>query len=149
MLDELQNNEEKQQFNTFDVLSVFLCLGLVVAIGFLLYNSHIEHKKTAETKHHLENLAQELIMKPVISSMGAANRIPASDINLGTDPWGSAYKYSVVKNSYGQPIYVVVLSSGPNASFETEVAQTMDFSRSQIENIKFDGDDIGYIKAFR
>lgn len=146
---ELENNNKNQHFNTFDVLSVFLCLGLVVAIGALLYNSHIEHKKTVETKKYVENLAQELIMKPVISSIGAANRLPASDIDLGADPWGSAYKYSVVKNSYGQPIYVVVLSSGPNTSFETEVAQSMAFSQSNIQNIKFEGDDIGYIKSFR
>lgn len=75
--------------------------------------------------------------------------MPASALDLGNDPWGSAYKYSVVKNSYGQPIYVVVLSSGPNASFETEVAQNMAFSQSHIENIQFKGDDIGFIKSFR
>lgn len=145
----MQNIQEKQSFNTFDVLSVLLCVGLVLATGFLLYNSHIEHKRAVKTQKHVEILAQKLIMKPVISSMGAANRVPASALDLGNDAWGSAYKYSVVKNSYGQPIYVVVLSSGPNASFETEVAQNMAFSHSNIENIQFQGDDIGYIKSFR
>lgn len=147
--DELQNNKQNQQFNTFDVLSMFLCFALVVSIGGVLFNSHIEQKKSSAAKNYVENLAQELIMKPVISSMDSNSRMPASELNLGLDPWGSAYKYSVIKNSYGLPIYVVVVSGGPNSEFETEVSETMAFTQSQIENVQFKGDDIGYIKSFR
>ena len=146
---ELNNNKQNQQFNTFDVLSVFLCFMLVVSIGVVLFNSHLQQKKSAVAQNYVENLAQELIMKPVISSMDPNSRTPASELNLGVDPWGIAYKYSVVKNSYGQPIYVVVLSGGPNNSFETEISNTLAFSQSQIENVQIKGDDIGYIKSFR
>jgi beta-glucosidase/6-phospho-beta-glucosidase/beta-galactosidase len=147
--DESNNNKENQQFNTFDVLSMFLCFMLIVSIGGVLLNSHIQQKKSAVAQNHVENLAQELIMKPVISSMDPNSRLPASELDLGVDPWGIAYKYSVVKNSYGQPIYVVVLSGGPNNTFETELDTTLAFSRSQIENVQIKGDDIGYIKSFR
>lgn len=122
---------------------------LVVSIGGALFNSHIQNKKAALAKNYVENLAQELIMKPVISSMNSDSRMPASELNLGLDPWGTAYKYSVIKNSYGLPIYVVVLSGGPNSEFESEVSETMAFTQSHIENVQFKGDDIGYIKSFR
>ncbi len=147
--DELNNSKENQEFNTFDVLSMFLCFMLVVSIGGVLFSSHIEQKKTFAAKNYVENLAQELIMKPVISSMDSNLRMPASESNLDLDPWGAAYKYSIIKNSYGLPIYVVVLSGGPNSTFETEVVDTMQFSQAKIENVQFKGDDIGYIKSFR
>lgn len=147
--DELNNNKENQHFNTFDVLSIFLCFMLVVSIGGVLFNNHLQQKKSALAQSYVENLAQELIMKPVISSMDPNGRMPASELNLGVDPWGVAYKYSVVKNTYGQPIYIVVLSGGPNHSFETEISEALAFSQSQIENVQIKGDDIGYIKSFR
>lgn len=148
-LSNIDNIKENQQFNTFDVLSMFLCFMLVVSIGGVLFNSHIQQKKASLAQHYVENLAEELIMKPVISSMDSSSRTPASEFNLGLDPWGSAYKYSVIKNSYGLPIYVVVVSGGPNSKFETEVIETMAFAKTQIENVQFKGDDIGYIKSFR
>lgn len=147
--DELQNNKKNQEFNTFDVLSMFLCFMLVVSIGGVLFNSHIQQKRAQIAQNHVENLAQELIMKPVISSMDPNQRMPASAEDLGVDPWGVAYKYSVVKNSYGQPIYIVVLSGGPNHSFETQINESLAFSQSQIQNVQIKGDDIGYIKSFR
>jgi hypothetical protein len=143
------NIKENQRFNTFDILSIFLCFSLVVGIGCVLFSSHLQQKKSAIAQNNVENLAQKLIMKPVISSMNSNGRTPASELNLGIDPWGTAYKYSVVKNSYGQPIYIVVLSGGPNNSFETEISDTLAFSRSQIENVQIKGDDIGYVKSFR
>lgn len=144
-----QNNKENQQFNTFDVLSIFLCFMLVVGIGSMLFMGHLNEKKRSIAKNYVENLAQELIMKPVNSSMKMGGRLPASAENQELDPWGVAYKYSIVKNSYGQPIYVVVLSGGPNNRFETEISEVVSFSHSSIENVKFEGDDIGYIKSFR
>jgi beta-glucosidase/6-phospho-beta-glucosidase/beta-galactosidase len=122
---------------------------MVLSIGGVLFNSHLNQKKTSLAQHYVENLAQDLIMKPVISSLGSSSRIPASESNVEVDPWGVAYKYSVIKNSYGLPIYVVVLSGGPDKTFETEVAENMPFSQTQMENVKFKGDDIGYIKSFR
>ncbi len=141
--------KEIQQFNTFDVLSIFLCFLLIVGIGTVLFYGHINGKKRVIAKNQVENLAHELIMKPVISSMEQSGRMPASAENVDLDPWGAAFKYSVIKNSYGQPIYVVVLSGGPNNSFETEIAESVSFTQSNIENVKFKGDDIGYIKSFR
>lgn len=148
-VNELDNVKGNHVFNTFDVLSMFLCFSLVVSVGVVLFNSHLQQKKSAVAQNYVENLAQKLIMKPVISSMDSNSRLPASESNLGIDPWGAAYKYSVVKNSYGQPIYIVVLSGGPNHAFETEVSDTLAFSQSQIENVQIKGDDIGYIKSFR
>lgn len=149
LLNDLDNNKENQGFNTFDILSMFLCFSLVVSIGVVLFNNHLQQNKSAVAQNYVENLAQKLIMKPVISSMDSNGRLPASESNLDIDPWGAAYKYSVVKNSYGQPIYIVVLSGGPNHTFETEVSDTLAFSQSLIENVQIKGDDIGYVKSFR
>jgi hypothetical protein len=146
---ELRLSEENQQFNTFDVLSIFLCFVMVLSIGGALFNSHLNQKKSALAHHYVENLAQDLIMKPVIYSQDSDSRVPASETNVELDPWGVAYKYSVIKNSYGLPIYVVVLSGGPDRTFETDVAENMPFSQTQIESVQFKGDDIGYIKSFR
>jgi len=122
---------------------------MVVSIGGVLFRNHLNHKKALLAKNYVENLAQELIMKPVISSQDSLERMPASASEMALDPWGVAYKYSVIKNSYGLPIYVVVLSGGPDKNFETDVADNMAFSQTQIENVHFKGDDIGYIKSFR
>ena len=148
-LNHIDNDKENQQFNTFDVLSVFICFALVLSIGGLVFKSHLRQKKTVAAKTYVENLAQELIMKPVISSQDSSMRMPASESETALDPWGFAYKYNIIKNSYGQPIYVVVMSGGPNNSFETEIQESMAFTKSQIENVQFKGDDIGYIKSFR
>jgi hypothetical protein len=146
---ELKIDKENQQFNTFDILSMVLCFMMVISIGGVVFRSHLNQQKASIAKTDVENLAQELIMKPVISSQESSSRIPASEGNSALDPWGVAYKYSVIKNSYGLPIYVVVLSSGPDGSFQTEVAENMETSQAQIENVHFKGDDIGYIKSFR
>src|SRR4051812_9037939 len=93
---ELKLDKENQQFNTFDVLSMVLCFIMVISIGGVVFRSHLNQQKASIAKGDVENLAQELIMKPVISSQDLSSRIPASVEDSAIDPWGVAYKYSVI-----------------------------------------------------
>lgn len=141
--------KENQYFSTFDVLSVVFSLAVVVSISFTMFHKTIHRKKVDTAKINMENLAQELMSEPVIYSQTSDGREPASANQIGRDPWGSEYAYKVVKNSYGQPIYLVVMSAGPDLKFDTQIKDEVIFDVSQIENIKFENDDVGYIKSFR
>ncbi len=154
MVAHVQNNrvnisKENQYFSTFDVLSVVFSLAVVVSISFTVFHRTIDRKKVDAAKINMENLAQELMSEPVIYTQNPGGRIPASASQMSTDPWGIEYTYKVIKNSYGQPIYLVVLSAGPDSKLDTELKEEALFDVSQIENIKFENDDVGYIKSFR
>lgn len=138
-----------QYFSTFDVLTVIFSLAVVVSISFTVFHRTIDRKKVDTAKINMENLAQELMSEPVIYTQNSGGRMPASANLLSKDPWGGEYTYKVIKNSYGQPIYLVVMSAGPDAKMDTQLKDEALFDVSQIENIKFENDDVGYIKSFR
>jgi hypothetical protein len=147
-VDLYQNNKEIQTFNTFDVLSIVVCFALVMGVSFLIFRNHLESQKSVEAKNYVEKLAQEIASRPVISAQENGGRLPAS-VAVNLDPWGDEYKYSVVRNSYGQPIYIMVLSAGPDHKFNTDLPTTLTFSESQMDKLKFNGDDVGTLKSFR
>ncbi len=144
-----ENTKKNQQFSTFDVLSVLLSITLVIGLSFVFFNKSLNRKKSDIAKNNLENLALDLLGKPVIYSQGQNSREPASSLDLGLDPWGSPYVYNIVKNTYGQPIYLVVMSPGPDSKLDTKVETQAQWEISQIEQIHFQNDDIGYVKSFR
>jgi hypothetical protein len=146
-LDNIQNTKENQKFNTFDVLSIMACLILVIGVSYIFYKNHIKGEKTSEAKNYAEKLAQELVQSPVNSAQ-ENDRFPAS-VSQELDPWGGEYKSNIIRNAYGQPIYVMVISAGPDHKFDTEIPNSASFSQSQIENLKVVGDDVGSIKSFR
>lgn len=147
---ETKNNQQYQQFKTLDALSIILSFLIVCGLTYLVFKKNIEDKKLTQAHMDVENLAQELILKPVNSSFYTNERLPASEApSLGLDPWGRDYLTRVVKNAYGQPIYLVVLSAGPDQELQTQVEDTLSHAESLMENLKFSGDDIGFIKAYR
>lgn len=147
---ETENTNQNQHFRTFDVLSIVLSFCIVCGLTFLVFKKNLEQKKFVQAQTDVENLAQELILKPVNSSFYSKDRMPASqDSALGNDPWGNNYFTKVVKNGYGQPVYLVVLSAGPNKDLETEISDSVAQARNVIDNFKLSGDDIGYMKSYR
>ncbi len=144
-----KKNNKNQYFSTFDVLSVMFSLVVVVSISFTVFHKTMNRKKVDLAKFNMENLAQELMKEPVIYSQDKNLRMPASASDLGVDPWGSPYVFNVIKNNYGQPIYLVVMSPGPNAKLETNLESDAQIGVSHIENIRFESDDVGYVRSFR
>lgn len=59
---------------------------------------------------------------------------------IGRDPWGQAFRYSLVRDSQGTPEYLLVWSAGPNQKYES-VSSRISFSTQGTP--KFQGDDLG------
>lgn len=146
-----QKHKENQQVSSFDLLSVAFSMVVIVSLSFTIFTKTLDRKKVEIAKSSMENLAQRLVKEEVIYSKKGNDRLPASATNFEVpkDPWGNEYNYQVVRNSYGQPIYLVLVSGGPDSKLDTSIQEEVPFEVSQIENIQFENDDIGYIKAFR
>lgn len=154
-MEQLQSVSEKdksiQIFNSFDVLTVVMSGLIVLVISLTVVHRNNEQNKIQMTKNKAKSFAEELVQNPVNSSTNK-ERSPANDTEgnnsgkIGKDLWGKAFTYKVIQNSYGQPIYMAVLSSGPDGRLETDLNQTVLRDSAQL-NIK--GDDIGYLKSFR
>lgn len=147
-MNDIEKVNKNQSLGSFDVLSIVASFILVLGISLVAYKNHLESKKSSQAKNYAEKLAQELILNPVKSAQESSSRMPASDVS-SLDPWGSIFKTHIIRNSYGQPIYLLVLSAGPNHKFDTQLPDVLKFADSQIENLNLRGDDIGSIKSFR
>lgn len=144
----MEKNQEFHDLRSFDIISIILSFLIVCGLVFIVFNINVEQKKRHLAKTNIETLADELILKPVNSSFYSGRNL-ASETNQGLDPWGSEYISKVVKNSYGQPVYLIILSPGPDQTIETNLEFSNLESQSLIESFRSEGDDIAHIKAYR
>ncbi len=87
-----------------------------------------------------------------ISPATAGDRGPASvevppltDGQMGKDPWGRPFHYSVLGSvSASQPV-IAVWSEGPNGKVESDVAE---FDEKAPMKFHFKGDDIGFLSIY-
>lgn len=75
----------------------------------------------------------------------SATQISPSEGSLGRDPWGRPFHYKVFRSTDGEPIRILVWSSGPNKRSETHADPIEVASSGELEQpIRFGGDDIGF-----
>jgi hypothetical protein len=67
---------------------------------------------------------------------------PLTDGQLGKDPWGRPYFYSVLGAVTDPNATIVVWSEGPNGKLESKIDE---LNESNVVKFRFKGDDVGYI----
>ncbi len=141
----MKNNEQKQHFRSFGVISVFSLLGLCILALYPVMTSQTG-ENGHKALHRAEGLAYQLveihknlnIQQPYrsIASEASESHLGAPEGQIGMDPWGHAYQFKVLRSSTGKKAKVAVWSLGENGQ-----------SESQRE--AFLGDDIGVLVDIR
>jgi hypothetical protein len=67
---------------------------------------------------------------------------PLTGGQIGRDPWGRPYQYSVLSSHTDQRPVVLVWSTGPNGQPETD---TSSLTQDDVSEFRFHGDDLGYL----
>lgn len=157
------NNKLNQGFSSFDTISIIGSLVVIVAIAFPILSRRINYQHVDVARQQAQDWTQQILANEISSdtntgsfSKGSGERQPASEGSalsnnrgeIGADPWGLPYKYAFIRNSQGQPIYVAVWSSGPNAQNETPI-EKLHSSAEGPSSIKFEGDDVGFVRSVR
>lgn len=67
---------------------------------------------------------------------------PLTDGQIGKDPWGRPFHYSVLGATTDSNPPIAVWSEGPNGKLDSDVSE---FDESQPQKFRFRGDDIGFL----
>ncbi len=151
--------ESNQGFSTFDTITIILSVVVISIIVVPILNRRVDSQYVEIAKRQAQEWSQKITSVEKLSEdskKDSSGRNLASDPaaasvgmgSVGADPWGQPFNYQYVKNSIGQPVYVVVWSSGPNTRSETENSK-MAVSPEGFLSVNFEGDDVGFVKAVR
>jgi hypothetical protein len=145
-------------FSSIDFLTFVTSITAVAVVSGPILKRGMESDRVNQATKEMRLAASELIVRAtVIPSKQLEDRLPAS-INpelpqgsAGLDPWGNTYNYRIIRNSYGQPIHVLIWSRGPNGEQETPEANLMDSKArvTQVAAVVFEGDDLGVLMSAR
>ncbi len=137
-----------KNFKTADLAIMMALLLIVGSVSGGIVSEAFEdvrpHYAALEVEHLAINLSQsEVGLNKVLDPAQSQSRVPASVqaglVNeISKDPWGTPYRYKVLKAQSGQ-IKVIVVSAGPNKIFESDLTQNETFSK------ELSGDDIGFV----
>lgn len=149
-----------QPLKTVDLLSLLALSASVVILSGLILTRGLKDEDRSMGMSEAQNLAFQLVHGG-FSAPANSGRQPASEKGgsvapkdelgifqghgqIGKDPWGRSFQYSVIRGDEGRVDYVVVWSLGPNARADTqESAINRDFVSKKV--LPFVGDDFGYV----
>ena len=69
---------------------------------------------------------------------------PLTDGQIGRDPWGHEFHYSILGNPSDPHPTIVVWSDGPNGKLESNIGE---IDERHPKGFHFKGDDIGYVSV--
>jgi hypothetical protein len=141
------NNEKKQHVRSYGIISL-----LVLVLASILICAPVWNGRTSDhqerTMHRAESLAYQLLeSRKVNSSRGPAsvaapvNHLTLDHGEIGVDPWGHPFKFKLLKAKDHQISKIIVWSSGPNGTAETQ-SEVLESNR-EIRQPHFTGDDVG------
>lgn len=145
-------------FSTFDTITIVLSVVVLTVIIVPILNRRVDTQYAEVAKRQAQEWSQKITSLEKVSDE-PKSRFPASVASersvgsgeagkVGADPWGQPYHYHYVHNTKGQPVYIVVWSSGPNSESETKES-TIAVSPEGFLSINFEGDDVGFVRAIR
>ncbi len=152
-LKSFMNSPHFQSFKSSDLVGLLLLSALCVLIVAGIVSQALESQKKIEAYKGAEKISLQLMAGELseldLQSAGAnAKRSPASEkTNLGLDPWGYAYQYKIFHSP--QASFLVVWSTGPNGSGNTDLASFHVDEKGLMRAAEFGGDDVGYIQQIR
>lgn len=124
--------DENQQFSTIDAIFVVALLVVVTVVSSTILSQVFADHKRVQAKMKAESLAFRLASRPDATNDVEdipEGRHPASSEpeirkgEIGIDPWGHAYHYSVAREETGKVIEVAVWSGGPNGTSAHEMGE--------------------------
>ena len=146
--------QKNQHFGTLDLIMLVVLCGTVSSVvgasvaGLLHDNRPGRARTSAESLAHQirgqrEHSNQSLFLSSSRSPASAENVVPPlTDGQIGKDPWGKPYFYSVLGSPTEANPTIVVWSEGPDGRMESDISQLSD---QDPESFRFKGDDVGFV----
>ncbi len=153
-----QKTERNQHFGTLDLIMLVVLCGTVssivgAAVAGLMHDTRPSRARGAAEAFAMQLRQQHENHRTKEMTQVSGSRSPASvDSNndippltggqIGRDPWGRAYQYTVLSSQPDRNPVVLVWSSGPNGRLETETER---LTQDEVSGFRFNGDDLGFL----
>ena len=154
--------QDNQHFGTLDLIMLVVLCGTVSSVigasvaGFLHDDRPTRARTMAESLAFQIRQQHQLAVRPELAQMrGPASFIgdstsapmaPLTDGQMGKDPWGHPYFYTVLGKPTAANPTIVVWSEGPNGRLDSNIDS---LSEETARSFRFHGDDIGFIAGAR
>lgn len=154
-----QIRQRNQSFGTLDLIILVVLCGTVSSVVGASIAGFWQDTRPGRARAAAENYALQLRQQHENAiqlngtsgvsegrspaSIDSSNSVPPlTDGQIGRDPWGRAYQYTVISGMGGSTEAVLVWSGGPNGTFDTDIGSV---DESQLAGFKFSSDDIGFV----
>lgn len=156
----MSNHQKNQPFGTLDLIMLVVLCGTVSSVVGASVAGLLHDDRPARARAAAESLADQIRAQhdQAVASFRAAaagDRAPASvgdsvppltDGQMGKDPWGRPYFYTVLGNPTNANSTIVVWSEGPNGKLESKIDE---LTEQNVHDFHFKGDDVGFISDGR
>ncbi len=155
----MKNRQNNQHFGTLDLIMLVVLCGTVssvvgASVAGLLHDDRASRARvTAETlafqirQQHDDALfggASDQAQGRGPASVSDSSVPPLTDGQMGKDPWGNPYFYTVLGRPTDAGSTIVVWSGGPNGRVDSNID---DLSELSARSFHFRGDDVGFIAS--
>lgn len=146
--------EANQRFGTLDLIMLVVLCGTVSTVvgatiaGFTKDTRPTKARQSAEhlalqiRTQHETAVAQIVPATPGDRAPASVGVPPLTDGQIGKDPWGNAFHYSVLGSVGAPQPAIAVWSNGPNGKLESDVSE---FDETKPDRFHFKGDDVGFL----
>ncbi|HVK62565.1 MAG TPA: hypothetical protein VM432_13485 [Bdellovibrionales bacterium] len=144
--------ERNQHFGTLDLIMMVVLCGTVSSVVGAAVAGLLHDTRPGRARGNAEAFALQIRQqhenhqKP--ESLDRAPASVESEVppltggQIGRDPWGRPYQYTVLSSHPERKPVVLVWSGGPNGQLETD---TSALTQDEISGFRFGGDDLGYL----
>ncbi len=151
---EQSQGKQKRYFGTLDLIMLVVLCGTVSSVVGASVAGLFHDDRPVRARQSAKSFASQLRQQHEIALQSVRNdgRSPASvheaqvppltDGQLGKDPWGRPYFYTVLGAVSDPNATIVVWSEGANGKLDSKID---DLNESNVVNFRFKGDDIGFI----
>lgn len=149
-----RQSQKERYFGTLDLIMLVVLCGTVSSVVGASVAGLLHDDRPARAHQTAESLAEQIRQQhdvAVRANSASEGRAPASvseqvppltDGQLGKDPWGHPYFYTVLGQPSDPNATIVVWSEGPNGKLESKID---DLNESNVTKFHFKGDDVGFI----
>ncbi|MEK7357149.1 MAG: hypothetical protein AAB250_11920 [Bdellovibrionota bacterium] len=147
-------HQANQRFGTLDLIMLVVLCGTVSSVVGASIAGFTKDTRPTRARSSAEALALQIRAQHenALASMppaGGGDRAPASvevppltDGQIGRDPWGRQFHYSVLGPLTDLRPAIAVWSGGANGKVDSDVSE---FDEAAPEKFHFRGDDVGFL----
>ena len=151
---QLRQSQQKRYFGTLDLIMLVVLCGTVSSVVGASVAGLLHDDRPVRARQSAQSLASQLRQQHEVAlqTSPGSGRSPASvnesqvppltDGQLGKDPWGRPYFYTVLGAVNDPNATIVVWSEGANGKLDSKID---DLNDSNVVKFRFKGDDVGYI----